>query len=85
MREIHDTLRALLQRTEELLRGHRPERAIEAGDEVYVVKVHKWGKVTGVDNLHKRAMVTVGNMQMEVALDELVPWGSDMGRAKGSA
>jgi dsDNA-specific endonuclease/ATPase MutS2 len=84
MRDIHEGLREVLQKTEELLSGHRPERPIKAGDEVYVVKVHKWGEVARVDNQRKRALVNVGEMQMELDLSELVPWGSEKGKAKGT-
>ncbi len=78
VRDIRDGLRAALEGTEKLLAGHHPGRPIEPGDEVYVVKVHKWGEVLRVDGVRRRAMVQVGEMQMEVALDALVPWGSEM-------
>ena len=81
VREVRDGLRAVLERTEKLVEGHAPPRPIQAGDEVYVVRVHKWGKVERVDPQHARALVSVGGMQMQVGLDGLVPWGSDMGSA----
>ena len=83
MREVRDGLRAVLQRTEQLLDKRTPDRPIQPGDEVYIVKVHKWGRVDSVDAVHKRALVTVGNMQMEVDLSELVPWGTRQDESRG--
>ncbi len=76
VRQIRDGLRQALERTEDLLAGRRIPRPIQPGDEVYVSKVHKWGVVTRVDEGRGRALVEVGEMQMEAALDDLVPWGS---------
>jgi len=78
-RQIADGLRSVLARTDRLLEGRAPERPIEPGDEVYVVRVHKWARVDRVDAERSRATVTAGNVQMEVDLDDLLPWGSDMG------
>jgi len=76
VREIRDGLQRALERTEELLAGRELPRPIQSGDEVYVTKVHKWGRVERVDEPRRRALVTVGDMQMEVSLADLVPWGA---------
>ena len=80
VREVRDGLKTALERTQELVAGHQPKRPIQPGDEVYVTKVHKWGEVTEVDGVRKRATVQVADMLLEVPIEELVPWGSDAGR-----
>jgi len=77
VRTLRDGMKAMLQRTEQLVAGRAPERPIEPGDEVYVTKVHKWGEVQRVDAGRGRATVQVAGMLMDVPLDELVPWGSE--------
>ena len=79
VREIRDGLKAALGRTQKLLDGHRIERQYAPGDEVYVAKMHKWGTVERVDESRARATVSVGGMKMEIDLEGLVPWGTDMG------
>lgn len=76
-RDLRDGLKQCLADIEDLLAGHRPERELQAGDEVYVIKVHKWGEVERVDQGRGRARVRVGNMQMDVPMDELQAWGED--------
>jgi len=83
VREIRDGLRVALERTEKLLAGHRIKRPLRPGDEVYVVKVHRWGTVERVDQDRGRAQVNVGGMKMEIDLEDLVPWGTDMGTIQG--
>jgi DNA mismatch repair protein MutS2 len=76
IRGIRDAIRTSLERTETVLEGREPARPLQAGDEVYVRKVHRWGEISRVDQERGRALVQVGGMQMEVDLEELVPWGS---------
>ena len=76
VRRMRDELPEVLKTIESLLRGHRPERPVQAGDEVYVVKVRRWGEVLRVDPRRQKAMVRVGGAEMEVDLDDLVPWGT---------
>ncbi len=75
VRSLRDGLRKCLQNIETLLAGHDLERPLEEGDEVYVIKLHKWGTVERVDEGRGRARVKVGNMSVDVELDELQPWG----------
>ena len=78
VREVRDGLRSVLKRTQEVIEGRAIPRPLQPGDEVYVLKVHKWGKVQRVDSAEGRALVSVGSVQLDVELKELVPWGSDM-------
>lgn len=78
VRELRDGLTKTLEQISGLLRGHRPPRPIQPGDEVYVIRAHKWAEVERVDKKRQRAMVKVGDIQMDVSLDDLLPWGSDM-------
>jgi DNA mismatch repair protein MutS2 len=68
-------LRKCLDDVEMLLGGHRLERELQPGDEVYVVKVHRWGKIERVDQRSGRATVQVGNTQIDADLSDLEPWG----------
>jgi DNA mismatch repair protein MutS2 len=77
VRQIRDGLRHALGRTEEIVEGHAPRRPVQSGDEVYIAKIHKWGQVLRVDEGRDRAMVVVAGRQMDVALEDLTPWGSD--------
>jgi DNA mismatch repair protein MutS2 len=72
---IHKGLQELIDRTQDLLDGREPERKLQAGDEVYVSKVHKWGEIERVDHKKGRAKVRAGKIQLEVEMDELTPWG----------
>lgn len=77
LREVRDGLRAALDRTADLLAGHAPERPLAPGDPVYVVKMHKWGQVVRVHKARRRATVRIGELEIEMGMDELLPWGSD--------
>jgi len=77
LREVRDGLRAALDRTSDLLAGRAPERAMAPGDRVYVVKMQKWGEVVRVHKARKRATVRIGELEIEMGTDELLPWGSD--------
>jgi len=77
LREVRDGLRAALDRTADLLAGHAPERPLAPGDPVYVVKMHKWGEVVRVHKARRRATVRIGELEIEMGMDELLPWGSD--------
>jgi DNA mismatch repair protein MutS2 len=75
IRGVRDGLAECLEKVSSLLSGHRLERPLQAGDEVYVVKLHKWGTVERVDRQGERARVRVGDSQIEIAVEELQPWG----------
>lgn len=75
LRELRDGLKQCLADIASLLEGHSLQRRLQEGDEVYVVKVHRWGEVERVDERNGRAKVRVGRMQMDVPLDELQAWG----------
>jgi DNA mismatch repair protein MutS2 len=75
VRAFRDGLQECLDDISELLKGHSLERPLHKGDEVYVVKLHKWGTVERVDERRGRAQVRVGQTQIDVELDELQPWG----------
>ncbi len=68
-------LEQCLEQVERLLAGHRIERALQPGDEVYVTPLHKWGTVERVNQQDGRAQVRVGDAQVDVELDDLEPWG----------
>jgi len=75
VRTVRDGLRGCLSDLSDLLKGHRLERPLQAGDEVYVIPLHKWGTVDRVNARTGRAKVRVGSAQVEVALEDLEPWG----------
>ncbi len=75
---LRDGLRRCLADIEKLLEGHKLERALQEGDEVYVIKLHKWGTVERVDQRRGRAQVKVGTAQLDVELDELQSWGEEV-------
>jgi DNA mismatch repair protein MutS2 len=75
VRRVRDGLQEMLEDICALLKGHRLERRLEAGDEVYVTRIHKWGTVERVDEDRQRATVRVGNAQVEVDVEDLEPWG----------
>jgi dsDNA-specific endonuclease/ATPase MutS2 len=75
LHRLRDGLGRCLKDIESLLADHKLDRPLEQGDDVYVIKVHKWGTVERVDARHGRARVRVGNIQMDVPLAELQAWG----------
>jgi dsDNA-specific endonuclease/ATPase MutS2 len=75
VRSVLNGIRGCLNDLEALLEGHEPERELEAGDEVYVIKLHKWGTVRRVDKKNGRLAVDVGGMQVDVSEDDIQPWG----------
>ncbi len=72
---VREGLQRCLDDITQLLKGHSLERPLEEGDEVYVIKLHKWGTVRRVDERRGRAVVNVGNTRIDVELDDLQPWG----------
>lgn len=78
VREVRDGLSECLEKVNALLKGHRLERALKPGDEVYVVKLHRWGNVERVDRRANRAKVRVGETQIDVELADLQPWGEGL-------
>ena len=76
VRDVRDGLRAMLERTSDIISGRQPERPLAPGDQVYVVKLQKWAEIVRVNKLRKRATVRTGELEIEVALDDLVPWGT---------
>lgn len=79
VRSVRDGLRKCVEDIDALLEGHELERPLEEGDEVYVIKLHKWGTVRRVDERRGRARVQVGKMSVDIELDELQPWGEELG------
>jgi DNA mismatch repair protein MutS2 len=79
VRSVRDGLRKCVEDIDALLEGHELERPLEEGDEVYVIKLHKWGTVRRVDERRGRAKVQVGKMSVDIELDELQPWGEELG------
>jgi len=79
VRAVRDGLRKCVEDIDALLEGHDLERPLEEGDEVYVIKLHKWGTVRRVDERQGRARVQVGKMSVDIELDELQPWGEELG------
>jgi DNA mismatch repair protein MutS2 len=75
VRKVRHGLRECLDDLAELLRGHRIERPLQVGDDVYVIRLHRWGTVERVNARAGNAKVRVGDAQVEVALDDLQPWG----------
>ncbi len=75
LRDVRDGLTECLQSVSDLLEGHRLARALEPGDDVYVIKMHRWGTVERVDRSGERVKVRVGETQVEVPVEELQPWG----------
>jgi len=75
IRGVRDGLAECLEKVSSLLGGHRLQRPLQTGDEVYVVKLHRWGTVERVDRQGERARVRVGDSQIEIAVEELQPWG----------
>ncbi len=75
VRKVRDGLRKCLESLSALLDGHTLERPLEKGDDVYVIKLHKWGTVMHVGRHNKRARVNVGNAEIDVAIEDLQPWG----------
>ncbi|MFP4028966.1 MAG: endonuclease MutS2 [Candidatus Brocadiia bacterium] len=78
VRNIRDGLRNILDRTQRLLEGREIERRLQPGDEVYVAKIHKWGKIVRVDENKARATVDAGRKTLNVALEDLTPWGEEI-------
>jgi DNA mismatch repair protein MutS2 len=78
VRAVRDDLQACLDLVEDLLKGHKIDRPLKPGDEVYVIKVHRWGTVERVDRKRERVRVRVGDAQMEVAPEDLQAWGEDV-------
>jgi DNA mismatch repair protein MutS2 len=79
VREVRDGLSACLEELERLLEGHRPKRALQPGDEVYVTRMHRWGTVEHIGRDGERARVRVGDVQVEVEVEDLEPWGEGVG------
>jgi DNA mismatch repair protein MutS2 len=77
-RAIRTGLDECLQRLSALLDGHSLERPLKPGDEVYVIKIHKWGTVKRAGRKGRRVQVLVGEREIEVDADELQPWGHDV-------
>ena len=75
MRAVRDGLRKCLEDLSHVLDGHRLERKLQPGDEVYVVKMHKWGTVSRMVQKGQRALVNIGNAEIEVDVGDLQPWG----------
>ncbi|NLW51014.1 MAG: DNA strand exchange inhibitor protein [Candidatus Brocadiaceae bacterium] len=75
VRTVRDGLRGCLDDLAELLRGHRIERPLQAGDDVYVIRLHRWGTVERVHTRSGSARVRVGDAQVEVPVEDLQPWG----------
>jgi DNA mismatch repair protein MutS2 len=78
IRVVRDGLADGLQKLSALLGGHRLERPLQAGDEVYVVRLHKWGTVERVDRQSQRVRVRIGEAQVEVAEEDVQPWGGNV-------
>jgi dsDNA-specific endonuclease/ATPase MutS2 len=78
VRDLRDGLAGSLEELSELLKGHRLARPLRPGDEVYVIKMHKWGTVERVDREGRWARVRVGDAQVEVAVEDLQPWGQNL-------
>ncbi len=78
IREFRDGLQECLHDIQQLLAGHRLERPLKEGDEVYVIKLHKWGTVERVDERRGRAQVRVGPAQIDVEIEGLQPWGEEV-------
>ncbi len=77
LRDVRDGLDDCLKSVSELLEGHRLPRPLEPGDDVYVIKMHRWGTVERVGRRGERVKVKVGDAQVEVPIEELQPWGED--------
>lgn len=75
VKKLRNSLRQCLSDLDALLEGHTPDRELKEGDEVYVIKLHKWGTVSRVDRRNERLRVDVGGMQVDVANDDIQPWG----------
>ncbi len=75
VRDLRDELDGCLRDLDQLLKGHEIQRPLQEGDEVYVIRLHKWGTIERVNREGDRAKVRVGNVQIEVDVDELQPWG----------
>ena len=78
LRTVRDGLRRCLDRLSALLESHKLERPLKPGDEVYVVKLHKWGTVERLTSHGQRARVLVGEREIDVEVSELQPWGHDV-------
>jgi DNA mismatch repair protein MutS2 len=65
VRAVRDGLAECIGKVSALLKGHRPPRPLQPGDEVYVIKIHKWGTVERVGRRGERVKVRVGNAQIE--------------------
>ena len=78
MRVVRDGLARCLERLSSLLEGHEPDRPLGPGDEVYVVRLHKWGTVEHVARDGSQVRVRVGDRQVEVDADDVQPWGHDV-------
>jgi DNA mismatch repair protein MutS2 len=78
VRDVRDGVQACIETVTDLLKGHKIDRPLKPGDEVYVIKVHKWGTVERVDRRRERVRVRVGDAQMEVAPEDLQAWGEDV-------
>jgi DNA mismatch repair protein MutS2 len=78
VRDVRDGLQACIETVEDLLKGHKIDRPLRPGDEVYVIKVHKWGTVERVDRRRERVKVRIGDAQIEVAPEDLQAWGEDV-------
>jgi DNA mismatch repair protein MutS2 len=78
VRQVRNGLRGCLDDLDSLLKGHKIERPLKPGDEVYVMKVHKWGTIEKVDRRRERVKVRVGNAQMELPVEDVQPWGEDV-------
>jgi DNA mismatch repair protein MutS2 len=78
LRGVRDGVAECLEHVASLLRGHRLERPLQPGDEVYVIKIHKWGTVERVDRQTQRVRVRVGDAQVEVTAEDLQPWADNV-------
>jgi len=78
VRAIRNGLRECLGKLSKLLSGHALRRPLEAGDDVYVIKMHKWGTVERLNRDGDRARVRVGNTQVDVSIDDLQPWADNV-------
>jgi len=77
-REVREGLAECLEDLQRLLKGHRIERPLKPGDEVYVIKIHRWGTVERVASRGERVRVRVGDAQIEVPVSEVQPWADGL-------
>ena len=75
VRAVREGLKKCLDDLSQVLEGHRLQRPLRPGDEVYVIKLHKWGTVAHVGRRGERARVNVGNTEIQVDVKDLQPWG----------